>query len=160
MTQAKLIEKFGNPLSGQIQRELFERSHMTVLRYPADIITHISCLGASIYCNKLIEKPLIAVYRELIKRKLHSEIKENDQCFLPRLQRGSTTAISIHTWGLAVDLNPTQNPIFMTREQCIAKGLKPFTKEFVQCWRDMGWVAGEDFPGRPDLMHFEYTKNL
>lgn len=158
--QQKLIELFGNPLKSPIEREMFEKTQMCVLKYPDDIQIEIPALGKSIYCNKIIEKPLIATYRELIKRDLHKEITENDQCFLPRYQRGSNTELSIHSWALAVDLNPTQNPIYKTREQCIAAGLKPFTKEFVQCWRDMGWVVGEDFKYRPDLMHYEWTKNI
>lgn len=159
-TQQKLISLYGNPLANAIEREMFEKSHMRSLLYPPDIRAAIPALGVSVYCNKVIADPLIAAYRELIKRKLHAEIKENDQCFLPRYQRGSTTQISIHTWALAVDLNPTQNPIYKTREQCIEAGLTPFTPEFVQCWRDMGWVAGEDFGSRPDIMHFEWTKFL
>lgn len=158
--QQKLIKLFGNPLLSAIDRELFEGTHMMALNYPADIRMKIPALGKSVYCNKLIEKPLIATLRELIKRNLHGEIKENDQCFMPRYQRGSKTQISIHTWALAYDLNPTQNPIYATREECIKLGLTPFTPEFVQTWRDMGWVAGEDFPGRPDLMHYEWTKFL
>lgn len=158
--QQKLIQLFGNPLQSPIDRELFEKQHMMVLFYPADIRMKIPALGKSVYCNKLIENPLVASLRELIKRNLHGEIKENDQCFLPRYQRGSTTQISIHTWALAVDFNPTQNPIYKTRQECIDAGLTPFTPEFIQTWRDMGWVVGEDFPGRPDLMHVEWTKFL
>lgn len=159
-TQQNLIAKYGNPLEGKVQQEMFERSFMEVLKYPSEIAHEIPCLGSSIYINKNFSEKYIAFLRELIKRGLHTEIKENDQCFLPRYQRGSTTVISIHTWGEAVDLNPTQNPIFATREQCVAMGLTPFTKEFTQCVRDCGLITGEDFPGRPDLMHIENTKNL
>ncbi len=158
--QLNLIRLFGNPLTNAIDRELFERDHMRALIYPPDISIALPCLGKSVYCNKLMREPLIEAYRELIKRKLHNEIYENDQCFLPRYQRGSTTEISIHTWGLAVDLNPDQNPIYKTREQCIEAGLKPFTEAFIQTWRDMGWIVGADFGGRPDLMHFQWTKFL
>lgn len=157
MTQDKLIEKYGNPMKSEADKIAFEKAHMVSYKYPADIASAIPCLGASVYCNKDFVGPYEVALRHLISKGLHKEITENDQCYMPRYQRGSTTMISIHTWAMAIDLNPTQNPIFSTREQCIAKKLKPFTVEFVNAWRECGFTPGADFPGRPDLMHYEYT---
>jgi hypothetical protein len=65
----------------------------------------------------------------------------------------------MHTWGIAVDLNPTQNPLGLTRTQAIHRGLKPFSELFQQTARDCGLICGYDF-GRCDGMHFEMAKFL
>ncbi len=153
--QEKFIAKYGNPLLGKVSQEMFEKEHMMSYVYPHDIAIAIPCLGKSLYCNKDFVSLYEVALRNLILTGLHLEIKENDQCFMPRYQRGSTTEISIHTWGMAVDLNPDQNPIFSTREQCISKGLIPFTDTFIKCMRASGFTCGADFIGRPDLMHFQ-----
>jgi hypothetical protein len=155
MNQAEYIAKYGNPLVSEAKKLAFERKFMDVWKYGPTIQTHIPVLGTSIYINKDFRPNFELFLIELIKRNLHIEITENDQCFMPRYQRGSKTAISVHTWGCAIDLNPSQNPIFNTREQCLAKGLKPFSLEFIQCVRDCGLLTGADFSGRPDLMHIE-----
>jgi hypothetical protein len=158
--QDKLIAKYGNPMKSAADKLTFEKKWMELHVYPENIRKAIPALGEKIYINKDFYSTYIRFLSLLIERNLHGEIHANDECFMPRYQRGSTTQISIHTWGLAVDLNPLDNPIYSTREQCIAKGLKPFTKEFIQAGRDAGLICGADFPGRPDLMHFEGTKGL
>lgn len=155
MTQQELIARYGNPMASKAESLKFQSKWMKLWKYPEAIKTKIPQLGESIYINKEFQPKYEAFLMELINRELHDEITENDQCFMPRYQRGSTTQISIHTWGGAVDLNPTHNPIFSTREQCIAKGLTPFTEEFIQCGRDCGLIMGADFKGRPDLMHIQ-----
>lgn len=159
-TQEKLIAKYGNPLKSKADQLAFEQKHMVLYKYPVDIFNKIPMIGASVYCNKDFVAPYEKALRYLIEQGLEGEITENDQCFMPRYQRGSTTEISIHTWAMAIDLNPVQNPIFKTREQCIEMKLRPFTEKFIQAWRTCGFMCGADFKGRPDLMHFEWTKQL
>jgi hypothetical protein len=96
-------------------------------------------------------------YNELFEVLSESEANSNDECFMPRLIRGSKKDISMHTWGIAVDLNPTQNPLGLTRTQAIHRGLKPFSELFQQTARDSGLIVGYDF-GRCDGMHFEMSK--
>lgn len=156
--QDKLIAKYGNPMAGPNARIEFEKKHMCVYSYPIEIKKAIPVLGPTLYCNKDFVEPYEKALKYLISQGLEGEINENDQCFMPRYQRGSKTMISIHTWAIAIDLNPTNNPIFSTRQQCVDKKLKPFTEKFIQAWRTCGFICGADFKGRPDLMHFEWTK--
>ncbi len=148
------ISRYGNPLKSLADRAAFEKKWMMVYIYPKDIAEAIPCLGKSVYINRDFQPKYEFLLRELIKRGLHKEINQNDQCFMPRLQRGSDK-ISDHTWATSIDLNPDDNPIYLSREKCIAKGLTPFTPEFTQCVRDCGLITGEDFKDRPDLMHIQ-----
>ena len=151
--QEKLIAKYGNPMA---DRAGFEARWMTLAVYPADIATQIPCLGKSVYCHKEAQEPWMRLLRRWIQRGLHREINTNDQCFMPRYIRGleNKKVISIHSWGLAFDLNMGDNPLGLSRLDALKAGLNPFTEIFIQTARDEGFVAGADF-SRKDLMHFE-----
>lgn len=151
-TQEQFIKLFGKPWEDQAG---FEKKHMTVLVYPEDIAKNIPALGKSIYINKVAVEPYLKWLRLIVSRGLHKEIKENDQCFCVRKIRGTTDSWSSHTWAMAVDHNPKDNPLGETRLQSIAAGRNPFSEQFQQCARDAGWIAGIDFK-RKDGMHFEY----
>lgn len=154
--QSVFYQKYGNPLKDQ---STFEKKFMCVYTYPSDIASAIPSLGKSIYCNKDFVNIYQSFLRLLIERDLHKEITSNDQCFIVRSIRGIPDFLSIHSWGMAIDLNPDQNPLGMDRQTAIHKGLIPFTKEFIQCAEDSGLVAGYNF-SRCDGMHFEATKGL
>ena len=156
MTQRELISKYGNPMQDQASRHAFERLWMQIWMYPDVIRTNIPSLGKSIYINKDFKPFYEKFLLELIRKGLAKEIKTNDECFMPRYIRGyeKQKLLSKHTWGIAVDLNVLDNPLGMSREQAVAKGLKPFSKEFQQVARDCGLQCGYDF-GRIDGMHFE-----
>lgn len=153
----KLIERYGNPASDNVT---FEHAWMTLLVLPGSITDYIKNIPAKLYVNKDLVEPLQDTLLELIKRNLHTEIKTFDGCFNIRLQRNSNVP-SVHSFGLAIDLNAKDNPFGHSTEQDTEAGLTPFTPEFLQCWRDMGWIDGEDFGcGRNDAMHFEWTKSF
>lgn len=154
--QNKLIARYGDPFKDQLA---FEKKHMTLLNYPGDIDIAIPALGKSVYCNRDFVEPYLKVLRLLMQRGLHKEIKSNDQCFNVRKIRGSETLYSAHSWGLAIDLNPDQNPLGMTRLEAIQNGLTPFTENFQQTFRDCDFTTGITFP-RGDGMHFEYVQPL
>jgi hypothetical protein len=154
-TSDKLRLKYGDPVNDKS----FEKRCLAVFEYPEDIKKAIPSLGKSIYCNKDLWPVYLKTLRDLIKKDLHKEIYSNDECFCIRMIRGSADELSTHSWAMAVDLNVKDNPLGKTREEAIAAGLRPFSKEFVQVWRDNNWVCGIDFK-RGDGMHFELTKGL
>lgn len=152
-----LIKKFGDPFDSD-EKISFERQWMVLWEYPKEIKQAFPALGQGIYINRVFQPTYSAFLKLLISRGLHTEVKENDQCFMVRYQRGTeklTNPVpSIHSWGLAVDLNPSQNPLGMSKEQAEKKGLKPFSNEFQQAGRDAGLTCGIDFI-RKDGMHFQ-----
>lgn len=155
----KLIAKYGNPKNttkNPKNQANFEAKWLTNWVYPADIAAAIPSIGRSLYCHKDLVPVLTKFYRELIKRGLHKEIHTQDQCFCVRMIRGSETELSIHSFALAIDLNPDDNPLGLDRDQAKAKGLKPFTPAFQQCAHDCGLLPGYSFR-RCDGMHFEAT---
>ena len=151
-----MISKYGNPMDSPQASLDFQKKYMMLWNYPIEISQYIPSLGKSIYINKDYQPFYEKFLKLLIQRGLHTEIKTNDECFMPRYIRGyeAQKLLSRHTWATAVDLNVNDNPLGLTREQALAKGLKPFSKEFQQTARDCGILPGIDFP-RGDGMHFE-----
>lgn len=142
----KIVLKYGDPFVNQSE---FERRHMTLFLCQT---LFPSLPFRRIYCNKDIVEPLKRVFTRLQSIGKLSEIKTFDGCFLVRYIRGYETQKipSLHSYGIAVDFNAAENGL--------GKPVK-FSPEFLQAWRDEGWVCGADFK-RLDGMHFQYTKHL
>jgi hypothetical protein len=99
-----------------------------------------------IYCNKDMHAPLKLALQNLLDRGLAKEFKTFDGCFMLRMVRGTTDALSTHSYGLAIDLNASEN----------ALGQEPkLSPEFVKCFTDVGFAWGGNFK-RKDGMHFSF----
>lgn len=97
-----------------------------------------------IYCNKDLAPLLDQALTNLRDRGLLSELKTFDGCFLIRDVRGLPGHPSTHSFGLAIDLNASENKLGETPK------LSP---EFVKCFTDAGFSWGGNFT-RKDGMHF------
>jgi hypothetical protein len=114
----------------------------------------IGVIPKRIYCNKDLVAPLAAAFKALISTGCVNELKTWDGCFNIRKMRG-LTSMSLHSWGLAVDMNSWANPLGLNRQQIIAKGLTPFSEKFLDCFRENGFDCGADWKSRPDFMHMQ-----
>lgn len=75
--------------------------------------------------------------------------------FVPRFQRGSTTALSNHAYASAFDINAPQNPL---RSTPAAVGKQGCVRELVPIAHKWGFYWGGHFEDRPDGMHFELAE--
>ncbi len=129
---------------------------------PSDI--EIGFIPKKIYCHKYLPKYLERAFRSLIATGKVDELISWDGCWNLRPIRGKEKLykermakgmneqawplLSIHSWGLAIDVNAAQNGL----------GVKPkLTKEFVKCFTDAGFDWGGNFK-RLDGMHFQLGK--
>ncbi len=69
--------------------------------------------------------------------------------YVKRNVRGSSSAISCHAFGAAIDLNPAQNQMNYDGN----RGAMP--DAVVQIFKSEGWFWGGDFKSRKDPMHFQ-----
>lgn len=156
MTTQQLIARLGNPITNQIE---FERKNMVLWTVPADLRAAIPALPARIYCNKIIVAPLETALRNTIAAGVQHEIKTWDGCFAIRRQRGST-AISRHSFGLAVDMNAAWNPLVRNVTPATRAALRKakvlWSEKFLDCWRAAGWNCGADWQTVLDGMHFQF----
>ena len=136
ITPKECLTKFGDPV---------KESGMVVFMVPPEL--REGKIPMKIYCNKQMVEPLKAAFKNLIDRGFIDELKSWDGCFMIRKIRGGVN-YSIHSWGLAVDVNAAENGL----------GVEPKLSEgFVKCFTDAGFDWGGLWE-RKDGMHFQLAK--
>lgn len=120
-----------------------KEASMVVWDVPAAL--EIGAIPKKIYCNRDMVIPLTRAFGNLIEHGGVEELKTWDGCFNIRAQKGAKTAPSLHSWGVAVDVNAAWNQF----------GKPPsLSKAFVKCFTDAGFVWGGTWK-KPDGMHFQ-----
>ncbi len=129
--------KYGEP-SG-------DNKHMVLWDIPTEL--EIGFIPKRLYCNVDLVKPLASAFMSLIKTGCVKELKTWDGCFNIRKQRGYS-AMSLHSWGIAVDVNAFENGL---------NQMPKLSSAFVKCFTDAGFDWGGNF-SRKDGMHFQLAK--
>lgn len=77
------------------------------------------------------------------------------QTYVPRhVNWDKSHPLSMHSWGIAVDFDPTDNPRTHTHDGSVA--IHP---AFVQTFKNAGWTWGGDWKGASfDPMHFQAAR--
>ena len=137
VTSKDCFKKYGAPAAN---------NHcMTMFDIPTEL--EVGVIPKKIYCNRDLVSPLTNALKNLIERGFVSELKTWDGCFNIRKIRGST-AMSLHSWGIAVDVNAFENGL--DKEPKLSPG-------FVKCFTDAGFDWGGVWR-RKDGMHFQLSK--
>jgi hypothetical protein len=101
----------------------------------------------SVTCHRRLIAPLRRALRDLERRRLGHVVDPGDYagCFAPRRipQSGS---LSLHAYGLAIDINAAANPQFADSSQ---------DRRLVRAMEAAGFTWGGRWPTAPDPMHFE-----
>jgi len=117
-----------------------------------------------IYCHRLLVPMFTRAFRLIISRGLTAELKTWDGCYVERTIRGyeakyaelfktspleaAERYLSIHSWGLAFDINAFENQLGQT---------PAMSPDLVKCFKDVGFDWGGDFKTRVDGMHFQVS---
>jgi len=133
VTSAQALKKYGDPT---------KESGMTLWDVPKEL--EIGVLPKRLYCNKDMILPLTKAFKNLISTGCVKELKTWDGCFNIRKKRG-LTSMSLHSWGIAIDVNAAWNQLNMT---------PTLSKEFVNCFVTAGFDWGGTWT-RKDGMHFQ-----
>jgi hypothetical protein len=102
----------------------------------------------SVTCHRRMVPALRRAMAELARRRLGRLVDRTDYagCYAPRRIPGSGS-LSLHAWGLAVDLNASRNP----------QGSRPRQdRRLVRIMERHGFSWGGRWPTVPDGMHFEF----
>lgn len=134
ITSSQALKKYGEPS--------IDNKNLILWDVPSEL--EIGIIPKRIYCNKDMVKPLEQAFKNLIQRNHINELKTWDGCFNIRKKRG-LSSMSLHSWGLAVDMNAFENGLNVTPK------LSP---EFVKCFTDSGFDWGGTWQ-RKDGMHFQ-----
>jgi len=138
LTHLECLQKYGVP-----EKE----SAMVLWDVPAEL--EIGVIPKRIYCNKDMVQPLKAAFINLIASGCVDELKTYDGVFNIRNKRSGGTP-SLHSWGVAIDLNAANNRMGKT---------PTLSPEFVRCFTSVGFDWGGEWR-RPDGQHFQLKKEM
>jgi hypothetical protein len=112
-----------------------------------NIVTRSVPILGAVTCNRRLFPPLRRALRSLERRGLSRVVDRADYagCFAPRRIPGSGS-LSLHAWGLAIDINAAANPRLGDSRQ---------DRRLVRAMEDAGFTWGGRWPTGPDPMHFE-----
>ncbi len=151
-TEAQLMLKFGPP--GTNQEKL-------ILPYPMRLAWDLNKEIKGFSCHKLVKADLLAVFNAVLKEYGLAKIKELGLdifggCLNVRQMKGADR-LSLHSWGIAVDLHPEKNQFKWDNKKALFA--KPEYSKFWDIVERQGGVS----LGRAknyDWMHFQFTKGL
>ena len=144
--QAELKARFGEPAVALPYGNDWVRLDPAFLRRQI-VSRRVPVLGA-VTCHRKMVPALRAAMRELDRRGLARLVDAGDYagCYAPRRIRPGGS-LSLHAWGLAVDLNARANPFGGRSRQ---------DRRLVRVMERHGFTWGGGFPTTPDPMHFEF----
>jgi hypothetical protein len=117
----------------------------------ANITTASVPILGSVYCHRIMIPQLAAALGEIQDAGLAGEIRPNEYagCYVPRfIDRDPRRGLSMHAFGLAVDLNTSTNQLGTRGD------MHPDVVRIFEKW-GFGWGG---WWGRPDPMHFELAR--
>lgn len=103
-----------------------------------------------ITAHKLVAPLMTAVLRDIHRARLWSEIDPYGGGFAFRPIRGRPERLSLHSFGIAWDFRPAENPLGKVGTMSPA---------VVEIFESNGFVWGGRFRSRSDPMHFQYARN-
>lgn len=129
------------------------------LPYPMRLAWDKKTTVTRLSCHRAIAPALRAVFEEILKVYGYEKIKELGidlfgGCFNYRAMRGGTD-FSVHSWGLAIDLDPERNLLDETSRT--ARFARPEYKAMIDIFYKHGFIS----LGREknyDWMHFQWDQ--
>lgn len=112
-----------------------------------NIVTQTAPILGAVTCHRAMFTPLRRALGKLERRGLSRLVSPGGYagCYAPRRIPGSGS-LSLHAWGVAIDLNAADNPQFGSSRQ---------DPRLVRAMERAGFTWGGRWPTAPDPMHFE-----
>lgn len=117
----------------------------------ANIRTGTVPILGSVTCHRVMLPQLRAALREIVSRGLADEVNPGEYggCYVPRfIARDPNRGLSLHTWGIAVDLNVPGN---------LRGTVGAIDRDVVNIFKRWGFAWGGDW-NYTDPMHFELAR--
>jgi hypothetical protein len=151
MTTGQIVKKYGAPnVTGD--------GYLVTIKlpYPMRLAWDKDTIVDKMRCHKLVAKNFTAVFEDLLFHYGYERIKELGidlfgGCFNYRKMR-TGSAWSLHSWGIAIDLDPARNTLSETK--ATARFAKSEYKPMIDIFYKHGFISlgkEKDF----DWMHFE-----
>ena len=153
LTDAQIIQKYG-------QAGNADNFTIIPLPYPMRIAWDTKVIVQKMQCHELAAPAFTNVFNQLLTHYGLTELQRLGidlfgGCVNVRLMRGSKTKWSRHSWGIAIDLDPSRNGLKVKKP--VAQFSKPEYKPMIDIFYANGFNSygiEKDF----DWMHFELVK--
>ena len=151
LTTQEIISKYGKPTQTG-------SPYLTTIKlpYPMKLAWDTNVKVTTMRCHKLVADKFLAVFNDLLKTYGYAKIVELGidlfgGCFSFRSMRGGSD-YSRHSWGIAIDLDPTRNLLQETRNT--ARFAKPEYKPMLMIFYKHGFI-NLGVEKNYDWQHFE-----
>ena len=129
------------------------------LPYPMRLSWDTETTVKKMMCHKLVSDKFKAVFNDLLAHYGYEKIKELGidlfgGCFAYRKMRGGS-AWSMHSWGIAIDLDPARNQLKETSKT--ARFARPEYKPMIDIFYKNGFIGLGPEQNR-DWMHFQIAQ--
>lgn len=115
----------------------------------ANIVTVTLHTGAKVRLHKLVAAEFVQLYKRASE--VSGYTPSSVQTYVPRHTLWDPNrTLSLHSWGIAIDFDPSANPMGGANSRLRTQA----GQQFVQVFRDAGWTWGGDWPMKDD-MHFQ-----
>ena len=129
------------------------------------IVSDFPGVPRRLYVNRVVVEPLRVALAECIGLRDGYALRTIG-CFAPRGKRSNPASLSLHSYGIAVDLNADANgmitgcPAGDPRRAVwrATKGAIPVA--WIDAFKRAGWTWGGDFRTAFDPMHFQYASGV
>lgn len=127
-------------------------AELTLVPFPTPLPLgwNLTQLAKGARVNRALESETARVFDLLAKEDLWRRLRTFDGGYAWRAQRGSTSKLSLHALGGALDFDAATNRL--GRQGDMDRGI-------VQIFEACGWTWGGRFQ-RPDPMHYQFAKSV
>lgn len=130
----------------------WERAHLGLFELPYPLDNEVIPGGHQVthlYCHRLLGPVFQDVFRAIDDAGLREHAMGYGGCFNVRSIRGRPGHMSLHAYGVALDLNAHDNPLGSDESHQ--------HPDVVALFKAHGFHWGGDFVGRKDPQHFQYA---
>lgn len=135
---------------GRLDDPHFELNNIVKLPFPYPI-RYNGQPQVSGRCHRLLVPHFTAVLQEIKDANLTDFANDYGGIFATRPIRGFPSHPSCHSWGIAIDLEPLDNPL--------GAKLGKMDPRITAIFKKHGWFWGGDFKSRKDWMHYQFAIN-
>lgn len=153
---AGVVSTFGDPRPFVNDKVRWERQVLVTLPLPRPLIYAYDTtqLITRVRAHRLVAQHLVDTLEACLDVGVLLDELRYGGCYQWRAMKSSPRKLSLHTWAIAVDLSPAENPLGETwTDDGPGGNLDP---RILETFARFGWKWGGEF-GRPDPMHFQFA---
>jgi hypothetical protein len=153
----EVVHVFGDPRPLVNSKSEWERESLTtvLLKHPLVYAYDTNQRIQRVRAHTLLAQHLADTLDKCIEAGVSADRLKYGGCYAWRAKRTSAQ-LSLHTWGIAVDLEPGENPLGEVWKDD-GKRLLP---QIIATFKAEGWFWGGDFQGTKDPQHFQWATGI